>query len=504
MFNLKKISITVIGTTILLGTTVFAETGTVTTDGLRMRKEASTDSEIVTSLNKNATVEIIEKAGDWYKVKYYDEYEGYLYAEYVKTDSNNSITVETDTTENAEETNKQPEKVVENKVPETNIESNIQYPIETSTKIETKLYKLPLITSTSINEIPKDTKLQAEKELNNWVYVSSETISGWVRKSTLNIENSVEIPKEEAKQEESKQENNKTEEPKQEEKQVETTEEKTASISKGYIKVEAARIRKEASTSSEILEVLTLNTDVKILEEIGEWYKIQFNNITGYVSKSLISENALQTSRSSVSRTQTQDTKSIETIDSVQEEKTADIVNEEDKTVESTENETTKEEITVIEAEEIKQEEKQLEATEEKNVEKEEVKPETTREGQKIADFAKQYAGKAKYVYGGTSPNTGFDCSGFVYYVYNACGHAISRSCSVQAKSGRAISKANLEAGDLVFFDNTSDGSIGHVGIYIGDGNFVHAATSKKGVRIDTINSGYYNTYYYSARRILN
>lgn len=481
MFNLKKISILAFGVTALLGTTVFAETGTVTTDGLRMRKEASTDSEIVTSLNTNATVEIIEKTGDWYKVKYYDEYEGYLYAEYVKTDSNNNTAVETDTTKNAEETNKQPEETVESKAPETNGESNIQYPIETSTKIGAKLYKLPLITSTSINEIPKDTKLQAEKELNNWVYVSSETISGWVRKSTLDIANSVEIPNEESKKEENKQENNKIEEPKQEE-QTDITEEKTATISKGYVKVEAARIRKEASTNSEILEVLTLNTDVKILAEIGEWYKIQFNSITGYISKSLISENTVQTSRSNVIRTQTTQESLIKENE------------QEEAIVENTKNETSTTEI----KEEIVQdnEEKAIEEVEETVV--------TISEGQKIADFAKQYAGKAKYVYGGTSPSTGFDCSGFVYYVYNSCGHAISRSCSVQAKSGRAISKANLEAGDLVFFNNTSDGSIGHVGIYIGGGEFVHAATSKKGVRIDTINSGYYNTYYYSARRILN
>ena len=90
-----------------------------------------------------------------------------------------------------------------------------------------------------------------------------------------------------------------------------------------------------------------------------------------------------------------------------------------------------------------------------------------------------------------------------MYYVYNSCGHSISRSCSVQAKSGIAVTKANLQVGDLVFFNNTSDGTIGHVGIYIGNGEFVHAATSKKGVRIDSVISGYYDTYYYSARRVL-
>ena len=97
----------------------------------------------------------------------------------------------------------------------------------------------------------------------------------------------------------------------------------------------------------------------------------------------------------------------------------------------------------------------------------------------------------------------GFDCSGFVYYVYNSVGYSLARTCSSQAKSGVSVAKADLQPGDLVFFNNTSDGSIGHVGIYVGSGNFIHAANTTRGVVIDTINSGYYYTYYYSARRII-
>ena len=425
MFNLKKFSIMAIGATILLGTTVFAETGTVTTDGLRMRKEASTDSEIITSLNTNATVEIIEKTGDWYKVKYYDEYEGYLFAKYVKTKEEPSAIQEKPT-----ETNEPTEKPTEEKTNESEqenvIKENIKYPIDTTTKNNAKVYKLPLITSTNVSEVVKDTKLKAEKELNDWVYVSSETINGWVRKSTLNITSNEEINSEEPKKEEDKTESpQQTEKP--EEQKPETNNEKAASISKGYVKVEAARIRKEASTNSDILEVLTLNTSVKVLAETDDWYKIQFNDITGYISKSLISENPVQTNRSTASRQQT-----------VQEE-----------TTKAEENKQAEEAKTEVKSEENKTGET-VEKTVNETENKEEVK--TVSEGQKIADFAKQYAGKAKYTYGGTSPSTGFDCSGFVYYVYNNCGHSISRSCSVQARSGRAVTKANLEAGDLVFF----------------------------------------------------
>ena len=121
--------------------------------------------------------------------------------------------------------------------------------------------------------------------------------------------------------------------------------------------------------------------------------------------------------------------------------------------------------------------------------------------GNDIAAYAKKYIGYS-YVSGGTTPNNGFDCSGFVYYIVNECGYSLSRSCQVQANSGVAVSRQNLVAGDLLFFCNGANGSIGHVGIYIGGGQFVHAANSKRGVTTDTINSGYYDKYYYSARRI--
>ena len=108
------------------------------------------------------------------------------------------------------------------------------------------------------------------------------------------------------------------------------------------------------------------------------------------------------------------------------------------------------------------------------------------------------------YVYGGTTPSGGFDCSGFVYYVFNSCGYSISRSCTVQEQSGTAVSRSELQPGDILFFNNTSNGAIGHTGIYIGNGTFIHAANPRRGVVTDTINSGYYNTYYYSARRVAN
>ncbi|NLN76119.1 MAG: LysM peptidoglycan-binding domain-containing protein [Armatimonadetes bacterium] len=104
------------------------------------------------------------------------------------------------------------------------------------------------------------------------------------------------------------------------------------------------------------------------------------------------------------------------------------------------------------------------------------------------------------YRRGGTSRG-GFDCSGFTRYVYAKYGVALPHSSAAQASKGAAVSKSDLQPGDLVFFQTSSRG-ISHVGIYIGNGNFVHAASRGRGVTVDSINSSYYGPRYRGARRV--
>ena len=121
-----------------------------------------------------------------------------------------------------------------------------------------------------------------------------------------------------------------------------------------------------------------------------------------------------------------------------------------------------------------------------------------------IIDYARDLLG-VKYVYGGTSRN-GFDCSGFVWHVFNHFGIKLNRVASDQAKQGTKVSKSNLQPGDLVFFDtNGGMNHINHVGIYIGNGSFIHASSGSKAkkVVISDINSGFYNGCYMTARKIL-
>ena len=121
--------------------------------------------------------------------------------------------------------------------------------------------------------------------------------------------------------------------------------------------------------------------------------------------------------------------------------------------------------------------------------------------GNVIVETAKKYLGYP-YVYGGMSPS-GFDCSGFVNYVYMLNGYSMNRVASaIYYNDGTYVDKANLQAGDLVFFSNSSE-YVGHVGIYIGGNQFIHASSSRTGVIISDLGSSYYIQHYVGAKRII-
>jgi cell wall-associated NlpC family hydrolase len=117
--------------------------------------------------------------------------------------------------------------------------------------------------------------------------------------------------------------------------------------------------------------------------------------------------------------------------------------------------------------------------------------------GQEVADFAVQFVGY-NYVYGGKSPETGFDCSGFVYYVYQQFGYELNRTAANQATNGTHVDADSLEPGDVLCFYKGS--YIGHCGIYIGNGNYVHAQSSDTGVVISPLSE---RKGGFEARRIL-
>ncbi len=122
---------------------------------------------------------------------------------------------------------------------------------------------------------------------------------------------------------------------------------------------------------------------------------------------------------------------------------------------------------------------------------------------QQIVDYAATLLG-CKYVYGGNSPS-GFDCSGYVKYVFAHFGVNLSRTSASQYSNSVRISKSDLNVGDLVFFSQTRGSSkVGHVGIYVGGGQFIHAASPGKGVRYDSLSDSYYSSHYIGSGRVLS
>lgn len=106
------------------------------------------------------------------------------------------------------------------------------------------------------------------------------------------------------------------------------------------------------------------------------------------------------------------------------------------------------------------------------------------------------------YVYGGEGP-AGFDCSGFVRYVFSLYGIDLPHNAAAQASCGVAVDKSQLQPGDIVLFGYYGSKSINHSGIYLGDNKFIHASSSGKGVIVSSLASGYYTDNYKGARRVL-
>ena len=120
--------------------------------------------------------------------------------------------------------------------------------------------------------------------------------------------------------------------------------------------------------------------------------------------------------------------------------------------------------------------------------------------GSQILAEAKKHLG-TRYLSGGASPS-GFDCSGLVYYVLKELGYSPYRTPADQYTHGNSVVKSDLKAGDIVFFAGTGASGISHVGIYAGNGQFIHAPNSRSTVSYSSLLTGYWADHFYGARRI--
>ena len=129
-------------------------------------------------------------------------------------------------------------------------------------------------------------------------------------------------------------------------------------------------------------------------------------------------------------------------------------------------------------------------------------KQDASSSGLEVVRVAQKYNG-AKYVWGGSSPK-GFDCSGFTWYVYKkATGMDITHGVEEQWQLGHSVGRDDWQPGDIVFFENTFERGLSHVGIFMSGKDFIHAENEETGVVISSLDSDYYSQHYAGARRLL-
>jgi cell wall-associated NlpC family hydrolase len=120
--------------------------------------------------------------------------------------------------------------------------------------------------------------------------------------------------------------------------------------------------------------------------------------------------------------------------------------------------------------------------------------------GGAIADVAMGMVG-TRYVYGGSDPLQGFDCSGLVYYSYGQAGYRVPRTSRELFRAARKIAVGDADPGDLMFFQDQA--KLSHVGIYLGDGLFVHAPASGRNVAVGSLDQPYYRQHLVAVGRLL-
>lgn len=430
-----------------MNTSLAANTAKVTVDTANLREKADSDSKILDLVNKGENVEIVDTIGEWYKVKY-KNITGYIRKDLLQlnNETNNIVKEQNAIEENTQSQNIETENTIEESVVKANTTESTEITGKYKAKEDIKLKVIPLISSLDLQDIKQNTELEVKDTMNNWAYVTVQEKQGWVVLEKIEkVENKVESTKtSEEKPTESKQtEQQETEKKQEAEKKQETTVKQQASKTM-YTNTQTVNLRSSADRTSTLITQIAINTKVEVVSESNGWSKVKVNGKEGYIASTLLSTTKQETSRGAEESR----------ITAANKEKEA-------KKQETTQTETSKT---------------------------------SSNSGESVVSYAKQFIG-TKYTYGGTSPSTGFDCSGFTSYVYKHFGVSLPRTSGGQSGVGTAVTKANLQAGDLVIYS-------GHVAIYLGGGNVIHSPRPGKSVCIVPLNQA--ASGFSGGRRILN
>ena len=413
---------------------------TVTASALNMRSEANTTSSIVTTLTKGTVVLVTGSEGGWYKVSYQGS-EGYMLSDYLTFSQTATANLGTGTV----------------------------------TSSNVRVRSGPGTGYSILGVLSNGTTLTVTGKSGDWYQVSYNGSTGYVSGAYMTLAESS---------------------------SGSSSGGTTPASGTGTINANGVRLRSGPSTSSSILGSFSTGATMTVTGTSGDWYQVNYNGTTGYVYKTYLTVGSSGSSSTSTtggsSVTVTDMTSTPAWVISAVHMRTGPDTSYSSMRVLSTGTSVTLTGYTdkwyrVTYNGETGYVFKTYLSTAE---------PSTTAssEGARIVAAAKKYLG-VPYVYGGTSPS-GFDCSGLVYYVYRECGYSITRTATSQNSDGYYVSRANLQPGDIIIFYNTAITGIGHSGIYIGNNQFIHASSGAGKVIISEL-TGYYDTRYYSARRVV-
>ncbi len=418
-------------------------TGTVSGDDVRMRSGAGTGSSVIGTYDKGTKMSVIGAAGNWYQVSYNGK-TGYVSADYMKlsvgsTGSSSSVTTTPSPTATASSSS-------------TAASGCTASVIGTSVRLRSQ----PNTSSDTLGYYSNGVTLTALGSVSGWYKLSYNGKTGYMAAQYVRI----------------------------------TPSDSYSAAKSGSVTGSDVRMRMGPSTDFASVGTLSKGASVKISGETGNWYEVSYNGKYGYMSKDYIK----LVSTASTQTVEKMDKIGIVTGNGVRMRSGAgtsySVIGYYDKGI-------------------------QVQVTGKTGswyavsynglsgyMSSDYVKLST---GSAVADqivaTAKQYLG-TPYVYGGSSPR-GFDCSGFMYYLYGQYGYSLWRGATGQwNNNGTKVDKSELQPGDLVFFSDSVD-PIGHVGMYIGDGQFIHASSGKGCVVITSLSSSYYLNHYTGAKRII-
>ena len=415
--------------------------GTVTALGVNVRENPNMDAAVVTVLNQGQQVVVLSQDGDWYRISC-EGVTGFVSVDYMTLEQEGQAQLGYGLIKCAA--------------------ANIRSSADTESDPIASLEEEEVVTITGVTD--------------GWYQVDINGSTGYVRSDL--VDPTAEIPAEKI-------------------------------YDYAVIQCAAANLRSEPDSTATKSDVLYTGSLCTLLEQDGDWYKVQYGDNVGYVLSSLMSTTNDETDGS----TNVESFNAIVAREKAEAEAAAAAAAQAKKTQTQTPAASTT--TTAAPAQSTQSSSStyvednsgsasndvQEPAYEEPAYEEPAYEEPSYDSGSSssIVSVAQNYMG-VPYVWGGTSPS-GFDCSGFTQYVFRQCGYSINRTAAAQYSNGSYVSYDSLQAGDLVFFANTYSASgITHVGIYIGGGQFIHAANG--GVKISSLSESYYSSRYYGARRI--